>query len=80
MTPSDTPFEAAMLSDAMLRAQRLIDELKKQQNEIAASPPNPPPEQLAEGREALQAAIQSAERMLAGLHEAAALRAENTLA
>jgi|GEM_PF-1986125 len=76
MTEQDS-FEPAMLSEAMMKAQRLVDELKKTQAETEAAPPNLPADQRAQGRQALEMAIQSAQRMLHSLHEAASVHPAN---
>lgn len=66
-------MELAMLSEAMQKATKLMEELKRLQADADANPKDLPPDQLAEGREALQNAIASTERMLSSLQEAAAV-------
>lgn len=58
------------LLDARQRAKKLVEALRDQQAEIDAKPPDLPPEQLADGRQAMQNAIASAQRMLQALEDA----------
>lgn len=69
--------ELALLSEAMLKAQHLVDELRKAKAETDASPPDLPPDQLAQGKHAMEMAVKSAERMLEALHQAAAAHPSN---
>ncbi len=59
-----------MLRTARQRAQRLVGELSGQMREVAAHPPELPPDQLAQGQAALAAALASADRMLRSLEAA----------
>ena len=61
MDPSH-PDTAAMLKEARAKAEHLLSELLKQQAEVEANPPDLPPEKLAQGRFAMQKAIESAQR------------------
>jgi hypothetical protein len=65
--------ERDMLALAMTKAQRLVDELSKQQAELEQSPPDLPPEKLAQGKMAFENALASARRSLKALEEAAAM-------
>jgi hypothetical protein len=62
-----------MLADAIAKARKLVAELARQQKEIEAAPPDLPPEELAEGRQAFDNAVAAARRMLQSLEDAAAL-------
>jgi len=68
--------EAEMMREALERARRLLRELETQRDEVQASPPDIPPEQLALGRMAMNNAIASARRMLQALTEAEQIRQE----
>jgi len=63
----------AMLDRARSAARRLVEELKQKLAEVEANPPQISPQQLAEGRHAMQKAIAAAERTLAALEAAAAI-------
>ena len=65
-----------MLTDAIAKARKLVAELERQQKELEASPPQLPPDQLAEGKQAFDNAVASARRMLRALEDAAALPAD----
>jgi hypothetical protein len=69
MDPSH-PETVAMLKEARAKAEHLLSELIKQQAEVEANPPDLPPEKLAQGRYAMQRAIDSARRALKSLDEA----------
>ena len=69
MDPSD-PETQKLLIEARKKAEHLLSELLKQQAEVEAKPPTMPAEQLAQGRFAMQKAIDSARRMLKSLDEA----------
>jgi len=69
MDPSD-PETVKMLTEARAKAEHLLSELIKQQAEVEANPPDLPPEKLAQGRYAMQKAIESARRALKSLDEA----------
>ena len=65
-----------MLADAIAKARKLVAELERQQKEIEAAPPDLPPDQFAEGKQAFDNAVASARRMLKALEDAAALPAD----
>jgi hypothetical protein len=63
----------ALLTTARLKAQRLLEELKRQQQEIEQSPQGLAKlsaEDLAQGREAMQKAIEAAGRAVESLDQA----------
>ena len=62
--------ELKTLLEARARARLILDELRRNQREVEASPPNIAPEKLAEGRTAMEKAIAAAERMLSSLEQA----------
>ena len=62
-----------MLVSAIEKAERLVADLERQQAEIDKSPPDIGPEQLEEGRNAMQNAIKSAQRMCDSLKGALAV-------
>lgn len=70
----DDPNE--MLAMALEKARRLVSQLEKDAADIEASPPDLPPDKLAEGKFAMQNAVASARRMLKALEDAAAMAAE----
>ncbi|MCS7034781.1 MAG: hypothetical protein NZ561_12430 [Phycisphaerae bacterium] len=61
-----------MLAEAQARSRRLLEDLLRQQAEIEANPADLPATKLAEGRCALQRAIDAARRMIDALNAAAA--------
>lgn len=65
-----TPDEAEMLRLAKSKAQKLLDDLIRQQANLDANPPKISAENLALGRQAMQNAIASARRTLKALEEA----------
>jgi hypothetical protein len=65
-----------MLADAIVKARKLVTDMERQQKEIDAAPPDLPPEQLAQGRQAFDNAVAAARRMLKSLEDAAALPAD----
>jgi hypothetical protein len=69
----DNADAAGLLRLAIEKSERLVGELRANQAEVEADPPDLPPEQLAEGKIALQNAIASAERALEALRAAAAV-------
>ena len=69
MDPSH-PETVAMLKEARAKAEHLLSELIKQQAQVEANPPDLPPEKFAQGRHAMQKAIESAQRALKSLDEA----------
>ena len=69
MNPSD-PEAIQMLKDVRAKAENLLAGLLKQQAEVEANPPKLSPEQLAQGRFAMQKAIDAARRTLKSLDEA----------
>ncbi len=65
-----------MLAEAIVKARKLVAELERQQQELAASPSDLPPQQFAEGKQAFDNAVAAARRMLQALEDAAALSAD----
>ena len=65
-----------MLTEAIAKARKLVAELERQQTELEAAPPDLPPEQFAEGKQAFDNAVAAARRMLQALGDAAALSAD----
>ena len=65
-----------MLADAIAKSRKLVAELERQQRELEASPPQLPPDQFAEGKQAFDNALAAARRMLKSLEDAAALPAD----
>ena len=77
MKPNDDAADQEqMLADAIAKARKLVAELQRQQKEIEASPPDLPPDQFAEGKQAFDNAVASAQRILKALEDAAALPAD----
>jgi len=72
----DAADQEQMLADAIAKARKLVAELQRQQKEIEASPPDLPPDQFAEGKQAFDNAVASAQRILKALEDAAALPAD----
>jgi hypothetical protein len=66
----DSPESLASLSDAHRRAEKLVRGLLEQQADLAAHPPNLPPDKLAQGQMAMANALAAAQRMLKSLDEA----------
>ena len=54
--------ELKTLLEARARARLILDELRRNQREVEASPPNIAPERLAEGRTAMEKAIAEAKK------------------
>jgi hypothetical protein len=77
MEPGD-PESLAMLREAREKGEKLLAELLKHQAEAEANPPKIPPEDLEQGKMALQKAIESTRRMLASLDEAQKIAALRT--
>ena len=70
MDPDDADTHA-LLRQAREKGEKLLADLLAKQAEIDANPPRDlPPEQLKQGREAMQKAIASAQRMLDSLSQA----------
>jgi hypothetical protein len=65
-----TPDEADMLRLARERAQKLLDDLLKQQADLDANPPKIAAEKLVEGRAAFGNAIASARRAVRAIQDA----------
>jgi hypothetical protein len=76
MAPLDDDDQEQMLADTTEKARKLVAELERQQKEIETSPPDLPPEQLAEGKRAFDNAVAAARRMLKSLEDAATLPAD----
>lgn len=76
MSPIE-PDQIDLLKQARERAAKLIDEVRRQRDELLATPrpPNVDAESIARGRAAMDNAVASAERMLAAVE--AALRDVN---
>jgi hypothetical protein len=64
-----------LLGQAREKGQKLLDELLKRQAEVEANPPEISPQDLKEGRYAMEQAIASTRRMLASLDEATKIAA-----
>lgn len=60
-------------------ASRLVESLRKERDALAANPPALEPDQLAQGREAMNNALAAAERMLSNLESAIQLGLEDHL-
>jgi hypothetical protein len=80
--PTENQPDETMLADAVGKARKLVEELRRQQAELDSQPATPPgamsqqlvsQEQLARGREAFDSSITAAARMLGALESAAAL-------
>jgi hypothetical protein len=70
MDPDDADTHE-LLKQAREKGEKLLADLLKKQAEIDANPPSDLPlEQLQQGREAMQKAITSAQRMLDSLNQA----------
>jgi hypothetical protein len=64
-------YDLPMLSDALTRARRLVEELERTRTETEhVSAPELSPEQLAQGRQAIENALASARRALTALDAA----------
>lgn len=72
---ADPQLEA--LIAAKDKAQRLVESLRKERDALAANPPALEPDQLAQGREAMDNALAAAERMLNNLESATKLGFES---
>jgi len=59
-----------LLRQAREKAEKLLNDLRANKVELEANPPQLSPEQLEQGRTALNNAIASAERMLKSLDDA----------
>ncbi len=71
MEGRDADDEMRALTDALARARNLVAELERVREEAEQSPREDlTPEQLAQGREAMENAVASARRMLAALEGA----------
>ena len=74
MEPELTAEQLRTLVSAIEKAEKLVADLEKQQAEVEKSPPrNLAPEQLEQGRQAMQNAINSAKRMCESLKGALAV-------
>jgi hypothetical protein len=62
--------QRALLDKAMIKAQRLVDDLTAQQADLERNPPKISTADLVAGRAALENALASARRMLVALREA----------
>lgn len=71
MSPID-PDQVELLKQARERAAKLVDEVRRQRDELleAPRPPNVDEESMAAGRVAMDRAVASAERMLAAVEAA----------
>ncbi|MGH7214110.1 MAG: hypothetical protein ACREIT_05045 [Tepidisphaeraceae bacterium] len=67
-----------MLKLARAKAQKIIDELVKQQAEVEANPPKIAPEKLAQGRQAMTNALAAARRALAAIDDAMGIAARSS--
>lgn len=70
MEPDKSDIE--LLNQARERARKLLDELVRHQAELETNPPALTPDQLKEGRQAMQNAIASATKMLQSIEAALA--------
>jgi hypothetical protein len=70
MGPDKSDLE--LLNQARDRARKLLDNLVRHQAELDANPPALAPDQLKEGRQAMQNVIASATRMLQSIEAALA--------
>ena len=68
-----TAEQLRTLVSAIEKAEKLVADLERQQAEVEKSPPDLPPEQLEQGRTAMQNAIKSARRMCDSLKSALAM-------
>jgi len=69
-----TTEQLQTLVSAIEKAEKLVSYLEKQQAEVEKSPPKDiPPQQLEQGRQAMQNAINSAKRMCESLKSALAV-------
>jgi hypothetical protein len=78
MSPVD-PDQLDLLKQARDRAARLVDDVRRQRDDLLANPPTAhvAAEAIAQGRAAMDNAVASAERMLAAV-EAALAEATDT--
>src|SRR4051794_2184571 len=65
---ADYPME--LLDDAITRTKRLVSGIETQKADLEANPPQITPEQLEQGRYAMDKALASARRMLENLEAA----------
>lgn len=66
------PDQLELLRQARDRAAKLLEDVRRQRDELVAQPPSIDPASLAEGRAAMDNAVASAERMLAAVEAALA--------
>jgi hypothetical protein len=67
------PDQIELLRQARGRAAKLVEDVRRQRDELPVNvPATPDPAKLAEGRAAMERAVASAERMLAALESALA--------
>jgi hypothetical protein len=71
MSPID-PDQIELLTQARGRAARLLDDVRRQRDELLAQPPSIDPASVADGRAAMDNAVASAGRMLAAVEAALA--------
>lgn len=62
--------DVPMLIEALAKAQRLLEEVKRSAADAEANPPPISPEDLAAGKAAMAKAVASAERMVQALQQA----------
>lgn len=70
MASTDSDYDLPMLTEALARARRLVAGLEQTKAETEQSPPDLPPEKLAQGKMALDNALAAARRALAALEAA----------
>ena len=76
---ADFDYDLPMLTEAVAKARKLVAEIERTRDEANASPPKDlSPEQLAQGRQALDNAVASARRTLEALEAAYAIALRET--
>jgi hypothetical protein len=65
-----SPDDIRMLDDARVRAQKLVDGLIRQRDELDLPGRGLSPEQIAQGRALIENALRTATRMLVSLEDA----------
>jgi hypothetical protein len=70
--PHVDPDQIELLRQARDRAAKLVEDIRRQRDELLVNVPTIDPASLAEGRAAMDNAVASAERMLAAVESALA--------
>jgi hypothetical protein len=65
-----SPSDVDLLQQARAKAQALLDRLLEQQADLDRSPPQLPPDQLAQGQQAFDQAVDAAKRTLENINQA----------